>query len=237
MRDALGFLTVLPVGDGGSPGRGSLLAFPVVGALIGALWALAGWLTTPFGEPGVAAAAILLTDLVVTGGLHLDALADVADAVGSRRRGEEARKVLLDPAVGGVGAATLGSVLITRFTLLTVLGSENLVGLIGVPVAGRAAMVWATGRMPHGPGSLASDLHRTASRSVIAATALTAGLLAGLAARSAGVGVATLAVVAITAELASAGWRRRYGFPSGDAIGATGMVAETILLARLALAA
>lgn len=234
MRDALGFLTVLPLGRQGPPTGWGLLAFPLVGALVGGAWALTAWTTDPLGGPLVAAAAVLVVDLLLTGGLHLDAVADVADAVGSRRRGDAAREVLADPAIGAIGAAGLGSVLFLRFALLAAVIPHGPIALLGAPAAGRAAMVWATGRMPHGPGSLGSDLHAVASRPVATAVAVTAAVIGGLAAGSVATGLATLVLVVVTAEGASAWWKRRYGFPSGDAIGATGSAAETLVLVVLA---
>lgn len=58
--------------------------------------------------------------------------------------------------------------------------------------------------------------------------------IGGLAAGSVTTGLATLVLVVVTAEGASAWWKRRYGFPSGDAIGATGSAAETLVLVVLA---
>lgn len=235
MRDALGFLTVLPFGREGPPTRWGLLAFPLIGALLGGAWALTAWSIDPLTGPLVAAAGVLVVDLLLTGGLHLDAVADVADAVGSRTRGDAAREILADPAIGAIGAAGLGSVLLLRFAVLAAVIPHAPVALLGAPAAGRAAMVWATGRMPHGPGSLGSPLHTAASRPVAMVAAVTAGAIGGLAAGSVTTGVATLALVVITASGASAWWRRRYGFPSGDAIGATGSAAETLVLVVLAI--
>ena len=107
MRAALSFLTVLPVGGRHAPpGRSALLAFPLAGLVLGAGWALAGWAGTTLWTPLVGAALVVALDLLVTGGLHADALADVADGVASRRRGAEALSVMRDPRVGAVGAVS-----------------------------------------------------------------------------------------------------------------------------------
>src|ERR1700704_5339998 len=87
---ALAFLTRVPVGrfaelDGADVARGAV-AFPLVGAGIGAatggvVYALAGSLTAP-----LAAVLGLVVAALLTGALHLDALADTADALGAWTR-------------------------------------------------------------------------------------------------------------------------------------------------------
>ena len=85
MRDALAFLTILPVGARGAPpARRSLLAFPLVGLVVGVVWALAAYGASWLWGPWPAAAVVVVADLALTGGLHLDAVADVADGWASR---------------------------------------------------------------------------------------------------------------------------------------------------------
>src|SRR6266576_2315941 len=87
---AVSFLTIMPVGriaalDGRDVARGTLL-FPLVGAGVCALTggialALHPWLPA-FTAAGVAIAATVL----FTGAMHVDALADTADAAGGKSR-------------------------------------------------------------------------------------------------------------------------------------------------------
>src|SRR5256884_6884749 len=122
MRDALAFLTVLPVGARDRPpGRRSLLAFPLVGLVLGAVWALTAWGATRLWGPLVAAAAVGLVDLGLTGGLHLDAVADLADGWASRRPPEEALAGMRDPALRAVGASVLFATLPGRGSLVALL--------------------------------------------------------------------------------------------------------------------
>ena len=115
MRDALAFLTILPVGARDRPpGRRSLLAFPLVGLAVGVVWALAAYGASWLWGPWPAAAVVILADLALTGGLHLDAVADVADGWASRLPTQRALEVMRDPAIGAVGAASLGAVLLAR---------------------------------------------------------------------------------------------------------------------------
>src|SRR5919109_3925045 len=110
LAGAVSFLTRVPVGrrlalDGADVARGALL-FPVVGAGIGAAVGLAAvLLDEPL--PALPAAALALAlGLLLTGAMHLDGLADTADALGGRSRAE-ALSIMRDHAVGTYGVAAL----------------------------------------------------------------------------------------------------------------------------------
>ena len=233
MREALAFLTVLPVGARDRPpGRSSLLAFPVVGLALGAIWALAAWGATWLWGPLVAAAAVTLVDLGLTGGLHLDAVADLADGWASRRPPEEALAVMRDPAVGAIGAAVLFATLLLRWSLIAVLAARGRWGsLVVAPVAGRAAMVSVLGGSRRAAGGSLAEPLVAAGWTITAAVAATAAAASGIAAGVRGVGA-----VALGTLLADGGarWsRRRFGSLPGDVVGAAGIAAEILALALL----
>jgi cobalamin synthase len=156
--DALGFLTVLPVGRRDRPPSApSVLAFPVVGLLVGALWAGVAWAGWRLWGPLPAAAIVVLADAAVTGAIHLDAVADVADGWASRKPPAAALEVIRDPRVGAVGAAVLVATMLCRWSLLAVLaGQAEPAGrwwlLAVAPVCGRVAMAWVL-RRPRRRGS------------------------------------------------------------------------------------
>ena len=108
---ALAFLTRIPVGrwldlDGDDVGR-ARLAFPLVGAAVGAaVGAIAAALAGPFSPP-LAAAIALVAGAVLTGALHLDGLADTADALGAHSR-ERALEIMRDHSIGTYGAGHAG---------------------------------------------------------------------------------------------------------------------------------
>lgn len=240
MRAALAFLTVLPVGRGvAAPGRGALLAFPLVGVLVGGLWVGAAALGLLGWDPAVAAVAVLVVDAVATGGLHLDAVADVGDVAGSRRRGAAALEVARDPGVGALGATALGVTLLVRFALLAALLAPHAAvppwDLLAVPVVGRAGLVLALGRWRTRAAtpSSADAPARAAGPGVQAAVlATTVALLALVGVGPVRIVVLLAAVGALVAGLAR-WWRRRVGTGSGDLVGTTGVAAETVALAVL----
>lgn len=228
MGDALRFLTVIPAGAAtAAPAPRSLIFFPLVGLLVGATWLVPG---TALGErapsAGVVAALVLIVDAAITGGLHLDALADIADGAGSRRSGDEAIAIMRDPTIGALGAVALILVCVLRFAALTVVAQEGLL-LLAAPVAGRAAMVALIAAVPpRQDGSLARAFSRP-SWPVLAGTAA----MAMLAMVPAGwLGFAVLAVALAVTAVYAVWWRRRFGALNGDGVGAGGLIAETGVL-------
>lgn len=125
---AIQFLTRYPVGPSHDLELGerdlgrSTGYFPLVGLLAGADLMLMRW---GLGWAGVlehwtlAGAALLLAYWVWSmDSLHLDGLADSADALASGRRGEEMLAVLRDPRVGAFGAQAQGLALLAKFAWL-----------------------------------------------------------------------------------------------------------------------
>ena len=107
--------------------------FAPVGVLVGAIvWlaVLAGSLV----DPWLAALAGLLAWPWVTGGLHIDGLADLADAQGAAHRSRERfLEVLKDPHLGSFGVLSLATQLIVKLVLLMLLVKLSLAGLSAVP--------------------------------------------------------------------------------------------------------
>ena len=126
---ALQFLTRLPVrlsGDVAERDIGrSLLCYPLVGLIIGLLLAALNWALSS--APDLLRAGVLLAAWVlITGALHLDGLADSADAwLGGH--GDRARTlaIMKDPYCGPAAVVVLVVVLILKFSALTVLVQHN----------------------------------------------------------------------------------------------------------------
>lgn len=234
MRDALSFLTVLPVGARlSAPGSSALLAFPVVGLFIGVLWSMTALWTTRLWSAGVAAAMVVLVDLVTTGGLHLDGLADAADGFAARRPPQEAVAIMREGTIGAIGAATLITFLLLRFSLIVLLASAGSFARLALaPVAGRLAMVWAMGRARPLPGSLSCDYCSVAAPRVVLVVAAFTLLLGSVVGGTRG--LAGMLAAAAVAELGAALARRHLGGMSGDVAGACGCLAEIAALAALA---
>jgi len=236
---ALQFLSSLPIRLPGMPeprelGR-SLLFYPLVGLLFGAiLWAF-NWLL--LGTPTLLHAALLLSLWVLlSGGLHLDGLADSADAwLGGFGDRERTLTIMKDPRSGPIAVVTLVLVLLLKFTaLLALIGQPDSLALIIVPLIGRSALLGLFLTTPYvragGLGqALADHLPRSAGRQVLAVSALACVLIAGLS----GVLAVVLAVLGFF-------WLRqvmlrRLGGTTGDTAGAMLELLEVAVLVGLAL--
>ncbi|WP_410481528.1 adenosylcobinamide-GDP ribazoletransferase [Pseudomonas plecoglossicida] len=143
---AVQFLSSLPVRLPGMPaprevGR-SLLCYPLVGLLFGLLLWLASYLLQ--GTPAPLHAALLLTLWVLlSGALHLDGLADSADAwLGGFGDRERTLRIMKDPRSGPIAVVTLVLVLLLKFCALWVLVEQGIgAQLLLAPLIGRAAML------------------------------------------------------------------------------------------------
>lgn len=147
---ALQFLTRLPVPVTcpWTPAirRWAVRAYPLVGALIGALLALAALLFAHFlpHTPAPLVALLLLSLWVaLSGGLHLDGLMDMADALGSNQPLERRFAIMQDPQVGSFGMLALIFLLAWKGVLLWALVAYQapLGWLIAIPALGRWAGV------------------------------------------------------------------------------------------------
>jgi adenosylcobinamide-GDP ribazoletransferase len=236
---ALQFLSSLPIRLPGMPapqelGR-SLLFYPLVGLLFGGiLWAF-NWLL--LGTPFLLHAALLLTVWVLlSGALHLDGLADSADAwLGGFGDRERTLTIMKDPRSGPIAVVTLVLVLLLKFAaLLALIEQQHAVVLIIVPMIGRSAMLGLFLTTPYvragGLGqALADHLPRLAGKQVLAVSALTCVLIAGLS------GVLAVVLAALVFVWLRQLMLRRLGGTTGDTAGALLELLEMVLLVGLAL--
>jgi adenosylcobinamide-GDP ribazoletransferase len=227
---ALQFLTLLPVRlsgmpDGATQAR-SLLYYPLVGALIGlGLMLLAlGMQELP---TGLAAALILMVWAGVTGGLHLDGLADSADGwMGGLGDRERTLRIMKDPHLGASGALALLLLLLLKWSAITALLDAGLLWpLLLAPLAGRtgALLLLATTPYARREGIASTMLARLQHRHAIAIGGAVVVLLAlyslwlPLCLLLAGYGLRTLML-------------RRLGGTTGDTAGALIELIEALLL-------
>ena len=140
---ALQFLTVLPIELKRIPtakqNGQSLLFYPLVGLLIGLI--LFGLSILLVKVPIILVATIILVIWIwLTGGLHLDGLADTADAwVGGFGDRERTLKIMKDPSCGPIGVLSLVIVCLMKFSALYVLLEQRLSAfLILIPMLGRS---------------------------------------------------------------------------------------------------
>ena len=160
---ALNFLTVLPnpFKDYSVSSR-MVFYFPLVGFLIGAFLIGVDRLSALFLADEIRVLLDLLFLIVVTGGLHLDGLADSADGLFSHKSKEKILEIMKDPRVGVMGAvALIFSVLLKFYALLNIPTPTCWLWLLITPAIARSAQVFGLTFMsyPENTGGLANDLY------------------------------------------------------------------------------
>jgi adenosylcobinamide-GDP ribazoletransferase len=231
---ALSFLTFVPIGrivtlEAGDVARG-LVVFPVVGAGVGALTGAVAVGLYPWLPAFLAAGVALATALVVTGALHVDALADTFDAAGGRSR-ERALEIMRDSRLGTFGVSALVLDLLVKAAAIAALLVRGgaLTALIAAGALSRAASPPLAALLPYprvggGPGSVLTGAPR-----LQAAAAVAVGItIAAVAVHGDVVWLAAVAVVvALGAGLVYRAW---LGGATGDCLGAVTELCETTVL-------
>ncbi|WP_083003097.1 adenosylcobinamide-GDP ribazoletransferase [Halomonas sp. GT] len=145
---ALQFLTriPLPVACPWTPAtrRWAIRAYPLVGLLIGSVLALSALLLSFIASPAPITALLLLSLWVaLSGGLHLDGVMDLADALGSNQPLERRWEIMKDAQIGSFGILALLFLLAWKGVLLWALVAYQapLWWLVAVPALGRFAGV------------------------------------------------------------------------------------------------
>jgi adenosylcobinamide-GDP ribazoletransferase len=95
--------------------------FPVVGLVIGFGASLLQHILTPHLDRALVALLVLTFLVLITGGLHEDALADTADGFGGGWNREQVLMILRDSRIGSFGALALVLSVLARFLLLSIL--------------------------------------------------------------------------------------------------------------------
>ena len=273
---AIQFFTSIPVTGrlaawvGYSPAmlRASAAHFPGVGVVVGTLVAGASWLllkalpASAFAPLVVAMLGTVLS-VMVTGAFHEDGLADIADGLGGSYDRNRALEIMTDSRVGAFGALALVLVVLTKASLLALIGSVDgsqgaqwmVLAIFVAHVVSRTWPLLLIRLMPHVGDAAGSkskplaDQISTASLWVALlwffcalAPVFMALLAINFAAVSGRVGMGVLPLV--TGILASFVaflfmwhllWHRLQGF-TGDGLGATQQVCEVALYLGLALA-
>ncbi len=234
---ALGLLTRLPVRASRAArerGARAAWAYPLAGALVGALAGLAGWAALALGLPGPVAAGLLLSvQVVLTGALHEDGLADVADGFWGGWTPARRLEIMRDSRIGAYGALALILTLGLRWSSLAALPPEALLpAAIAAGALSRAGMVAVMAALPP---ARAEGLSARVGRPAAVTAALGGALalaLAGLA-----VGPAAAFVAATAVSIAAVGMaalaRSRIGGQTGDVLGATQQAGELAALIAL----
>lgn len=236
---ALQFLTILPVDhrhplDTADTAR-SLYYYPLVGLLIGAVLVLLGYLLSD-APPQIAAALILAAWALCTGALHLDGLADSADAwLGGLNSREKSLAIMKDIHCGVAAVVTLMVVLLIKFTALSeLIVTQQSASIVLAPVLARTSTVVLFATTPYiRPSGLGRVFGETVSRR--ASLLVVLGTFVMLAAVGGGSAWWALVASAGVFLLLRRLMLRRLGGTTGDTAGALIELTEAMVLTAVTL--
>jgi len=229
---AFRYLTVLPLPRPRGPGSLGRAAgwFPVVGLGLGACVALASLAADRLVPPGVGAMLLIALWAGLTGGLHIDGLADTCDGLGGGWSRERALSIMRDARSGPFGVTAVVLVLGLKAAAVATL-PEGLAwrALLVAPVLGRAGPLLLVCLSPPARTEGAGHALATGARW----PTLVAGGLVAVLASVATLGLWSVPALAVSALLAW-GWaaylHRRIGGFTGDTVGALVEVTEAVVL-------
>jgi adenosylcobinamide-GDP ribazoletransferase len=240
LRLAVTLLTVVPVRSGRvdrESARWAMTLAPVAGLIVGVVAAVvlvvSGWLG--FGSLLAGALAVAAMALL-TRGLHLDGLADLADGLGSGKPAAEALTIMKKSDIGPFGVVALVLVLLVQVAALAraETAGRGVVAVVAAAVTARLALTLAC--RPGVPAARGSGLGALVAGSVQPAVAAVL-VVAAVAAGAAFGWIFAIAVAAglvsslLVTELAV----RRLGGITGDVLGAAAEITTAVCLLVTAL--
>jgi adenosylcobinamide-GDP ribazoletransferase len=225
-RLAMAFLTVIPIPvreDEATPSRlaDARFAYPIVGGLIGlALAGLSEALRVIGAPAGPSSFLLMASAAILSGGLHLDGLADTAD--GLFLWGDPGRRlaVMRDPHLGSFGVSAVVVVLIGKFAAIEAMaGPSRSYAVMGGATVARSLVLVSAGLAPYArPEGTGRFLVQATNRRDAALAAVVALIVGTMTAGRGGV-IASAVGLSVAIVLTRAA-RRKLGGVTGDTLGA-----------------
>lgn len=235
------FLTIIPLpgklGTDEAALAGSLPFFPLVGLCLGAGMMLWAWLAWHFFPPLVASVLLTLALLAVSGGFHLDGLADSADGFFSARPRERVLEIMRDSRIGVMGVIAVVMVILLKVTAMAGMTPQRaMLAAFLMPLAGRCLMVVKMALLPYIREKGAASLFY-AEPAKLRRLALWSGILLYSAAWYAGglIALGGLAAAVLSLLLLALYCRVKIGGATGDTLGACCELVETAVALALAI--
>ncbi len=231
---ALQFLTILPLKIKEVSEKkiaNSMIFFPFVGLFLGLLLSGINWLLLILNFSSVVTNIILVVTLIViTGGMHLDGLSDSTDAFLSGKSKEEMLAIMRDPHIGVMGILSLISIILLKIGLLfSINSSSKITALLLMCILSRWSVVFSMFLFPYArrDGKAKIFIQGMNLKTLIFSSILviifsfavwrTKGLL-------------TLLIIAGCTYLSGKIIKRKIGGITGDTLGATIEIMELITL-------
>ena len=230
---ALRFLTIIPIGtryaDEDLPK--AMIYFPVVGLLLGALLLGVNDFLTILHFDSLALNIIVVIVLIaVTGGLHLDGLADTCDAIASGKDKEKILEVMHDPHIGTMGVLSL---LCSFFLKISFLYSMSVplktAAFIVMCVLGRWSLVFSIFLFPYARREGKAKVFIEGIRPGIFVLSTVIALAFTVMAWSLR-GLIIFGIIAVSVYMFNRFIENKIGGITGDTLGATNELAEVVVL-------
>jgi adenosylcobinamide-GDP ribazoletransferase len=229
---AVSFLTRIPVGRILSIEWADVAHaagwFPLVGALLGLACASLGILARGHLPPFVVAVLMVLLEVLLTGALHFDAMADMADGFGGGRTRDDVLRIMRDHAIGSYGGTALAILIALKVAAYAALleRASFLYAAVAAPALGRWSILLLTAmqRNARADRAMAERIGRGA---LVWGTVMVA---AGLAAARSVEGAIGAVVVLLVTFCFGRYCRRRIGGITGDTTGANVEISQSAVL-------
>jgi adenosylcobinamide-GDP ribazoletransferase len=239
LRLAISFLTIVPIRiDSASDAdvAASMAWFPLVGLLMGIVYALEDRALSFLLPHAIRSALVVLSMTMLTGALHLDGLADTADALGAGVDRRRALEILRDSRIGAFGAIALFFALALKLvSIATVFGKPRFAMLVLTPMLSRWAMVTVSYHIDYlrtsGAGSAMLGRGRDGGRNPAIASIVALAAIIPFFSRKV---IVAYVLAAIAALLLRRFYRRWLGGITGDLIGACGEIVEVLAMIIIA---
>jgi adenosylcobinamide-GDP ribazoletransferase len=239
LRTAVAFLTRLPMPHPMGPMPANFVRahrmFPLVGATIGGAVGLLFLGLRAIGVPDLAAAALALgASAILTGALHEDGLADVADGFGGGRDAAAKLEIMRDSRLGTYGALILMVSFVTKLSALAALPDAVVVqSLIGAHALARGVLPVMSMSMVYARND---GLAANAGRPDLATAAIAGAFALVIALLALPWSDALCAALVVAAVATGMAWlaQRQIGGQTGDVLGGAEQLGETAILVLLA---
>jgi adenosylcobinamide-GDP ribazoletransferase len=232
LKLAFSLMTTLPTGKTGAPQPGdtgrAAIWFPLVGAVIG-LITFGGWFLFKLILPTAPAVVLtLILWVLLSGGLHLDGLADCCDGLLSAARPERRLEIMADPHVGTFGMLGLILALGLKVSAIYVLHPEKALFVIVFAACFSRWLVLLGAKQPLARNEgMAADLAAGLDNGAVFLAALLPFVLMVLGGWQAALAAA---LASLMAGILFAFARSRIGGVTGDVLGLTIEIAEIVIL-------
>jgi len=231
---ALSTLTIVPISRRFQCDEKNLAAsvvyFPFVGLFVGVLLAALAYFLKPILSPLPLAAILLFVCVILTGGLHLDGVADLADGFGAGGSSERMLAVMKESQIGAFGVIALVLVLLLKFSLFfEIIEKGRWLDFMLMALLGRWAMALAAflGKYPRVAGTGLAFIGKIRRGQILIATGFTflfVVLVLGVS------GLGAMAFVGLTTVSFVSFLKRKLGGMTGDGLGALNEKVEILVM-------